>query len=351
MIPYIEIRDKITKLQKALITPIDCFFELSYYEYGEFLVKCSFNDIVLNGVKRGDFLTIPNKPYIFTINSLKPSYDTQNGYIMTLAGKQAKSILGNRIISTAKTLPTDLASAVNGLIIDNAGSMAGQARNMGIEIVPSIVNETIEETQATVGDLLAFTDNLLKTKECGSELYIEDNVLKYRVYKGADRSGFIIFSQSFDNLLNCEYAEDDTNEKTYILLESEDIFQEYNSNENATGLDRKEVFVESSVSTKYTNSQGEEVELDLTTSTGLATFKKFLVEDGKEQLTNYKVEKTFKGEIDTTLNQYRFGVDFYLGDKVRVQDEHLKIFITPRVIKVTLSQNATSYGELVEYES
>jgi hypothetical protein len=173
--------------------------------------------------------------------------------------------------------------------------------------------------------------------------------LKYRVYKGEDKSGFVIFSQSFDNLSKSEYLEDNSNEKTYILVESEGVFQEYNSNPNAKGLDRKEIFFESGVSPKYTNEQGEEVELDLTNSTDLATFKKFLIEDGKEQLTNYKVEQIFNGTIDTSLNQYEFGVDYNLGDKVKVQEEYLNIYIIPRIIKFTFSQNTTSYSELVEY--
>lgn len=351
MIPYIELRDRATLLQKAPITPIDCFFELSYFGVGEFEVICKLTNTVLNSVKRGDFLTIPNKPYIFIINGLKPSYDAEKGYLMTLTGKQAKTILNQRVINNAKLLSTNLASAVNGLILDNAGSNAGSARNMNIDIVSSTVNETIEETQATVGDLLEFTDALLKTKECGSELYIENNRLKYRIYKGEDKSDFVKFSQSFDNLANCEYVEDDTEEKTFVLIESEDIFSEYNSNSSAVGLDRKEVFVESNVSPKYTNSQGEEIELDLTNSTDLATFKKFLVEDGKEQLTNYKVEQIFGGTIDTNLNQYEFGVDYNLGDKVKVQDEYLNIFITPRITKFTFGQSVAGYSELVEYEN
>lgn len=349
MFPYIEVRDKDTKLQKALIIPTDCFFELTYYGVGEFVVECKLDDTILNCVKKGDFLTIPNRQYIFIINSLKPSYDTEKGYTMTLAGMQAKSILNQRVINNAKVLSTDLARAINGLVLENAGANASAERNMNIEVVESSVVETIEETQATVGDLLEFTENLLKTKECGSEIYIENNVLKYRVYKGQDKSGFVIFSQGFDNLLNSEYEESNINEKTCILVESEGVFQEYNSNSNAKGIDRKEIFFESSVSPKYTNSQGEEVELDLTNSEQLATFKNFLVEDGKEQLTNYKVEQTFNGDIDTALNQYEFGVDYYLGDKVKIQDGYLNIIYTPRIIKVTLSQNTTGYSELVEY--
>lgn len=349
MIPYIEVRDKTTKLQKVLISPIDCMFELLYYGVGDFAIKCNLNESILASVRKGDFCTIPNKPYIFTIKSLKPSYDANNGYILTISGKQAKDIFSQRIIQTAKLLSTDLASSINGLISENAGPNASSNRQMGIVIENSTVSETIEETQATVGDLLEFTDNLLKTKECGSELFIENNQLKYRVYKGNDKSSSVIFSQSFDNLSKSEYIEDDTNEKTVILVESEGIYQAYNSNTNATGLDRKEVFFESSVSPKYTNEQGVEVELDLTNTTDLATFKKFLVEDGKEQLTNWLVEKTFKGEIDTKLNQYEFGVDYYLGDKVRVQDEYLNIFITPRITKFTMSQNTGGYSEAVEF--
>ena len=70
MIPYIEVRDKYTKLQKTLIIPTDCFFELKYYGVGEFVVVCKLDDTVQNSVRKGDFLTIPNKPYIFIINSL-----------------------------------------------------------------------------------------------------------------------------------------------------------------------------------------------------------------------------------------------------------------------------------------
>ena len=351
MIPYIEIRDKNTKLQKILISPIDCMFELSYYGVGEFAIKCNLNESILTSVQKGDFCTIPNKPYIFIVNSLQPSYDANNGYILTIRGKQAKNILSQRIIQTAKLLSTNLANAINDLISENAGPKASSNRQMGIVIENSTVAETIEETQATVGELLTFTDNLLKTKECGSELYIENNQLKYRVYKGEDKSGYIVFSQSFDNLSNSEYIEDNTNEKTVIWVESEGIFQAYNANTNAVGLDRKELFFESSVSPKYTNEQGVEVELDLTNSTDLATFKNFLIEDGKEQLTNWLIEKIFKGEIDTKLNQYEFGVDYYLGDKVKVQDEYLNIFITPRITKFTMSQNTGGYSEAVEYEN
>lgn len=351
MIPYFEIRDKKTKLQKALIVPVDCFGELSYYGVGAFLIKCRLDDNVRRSVSLGDFATIPNKPYIYVIESLSPSYSTEEGYTMTIQGRQAKCLLSQRVIYKPKLLSTNLVEAVQGLVEDNAGARAGSTRNMDIVVEPSAVAETINETQATVGDLLAFTDSLLQTKECGAEVFVENNTLKYRIYKGIDRSSSIIFSQSFDNLLNCGYIETDTIAKNCVLLESEDIFQEYNADPTATGIDRKEVFIESGVSPKYTNAQGVEVELNLTNATDLAIFKKLLVEDGKEQLTNHKVEKTFSGDVDTSLNQYEFGVDFYLGDKVGVRDGYLNISTTPRVTKWTFSQNATAYAEKIDYEN
>ena len=98
----------------------------------------------------------------------------------------------------------------------------------------------------------------------------------------------------------------------------------------------------------FDDTDGAEKELDLTTAAGLATYKTWLLERGKAKTAESALVETFEGEIDAAASPYKFGEDYFLGDRVRVHDEHLGVYITPRILKFTMRQDR-KYSELVEY--
>lgn len=356
MISYIEVRDKYSRLPFATIEPAECWFELAYYGVGEFQVYTRATKTALASLKEGNYITIPHKPFIWVIEAVEQKYVAGRGYMISATGRQAKAILGKRIINAQTQLPSDLTTAVFGLIRKHAGSEAGTVRKIdGLAELTSVIIQPITETQVAFENLLTYTDDLLRAYEAGADLTLTEAVaFRYNLYTGVDRSAEIIFSQTFDNLLSSSYKRNTAAFRTYALIGgqgegTERILQEYNAAPSLRGIDRAETFVDAKdISNKYTDESGQEQELDLSTAAGLATYKQWLTERGHAKLAEVAQIESFEGEIDTAATPYKFGEDFYLGDRVRVQDDFLGVYITPRILKFTMRQDRT-YGEVVEY--
>lgn len=355
MISYIEVRDKYSRLPFATIEPAECWFELAYYGVGEFQIYTRATKTALASLKDGNYISIPRKPFIWVIENIDIKYVAGLGHMISATGRQAKAILGKRIISAQTQLPNDLTTAIFRLILDNAGAEAGAVRKIdGLNELSSLVIQPITESQVSYKNLLLYTDELLQAYETAAELNItEAAAFNYRIYKGNDRSAEIIFSQTFDNLISSEYKRSTSAFRSYAFIGGQGegtgrIFQEYNAEPNLVGIDRAEIFVDArDISSKYTEG-GQEKELDLSTAAGLTTYKNWLLERGLAKIAENAIVESFEGEIDTAATRYKFGEDFYLGDRVRVQDDIMGVYITPRILKFTFRQDRT-YGEVVEY--
>lgn len=355
MIEYIELLNKYTRKPFDLVEPSEFWCELEYYGTGEFEIYAQATPRTLASLVNGNYVKLPHKPFLWVIEKVNKTFDAERGLMISATGRQAKSILGKRIISAQTQLATDLQTAVLALVNKHAGASASAARRIiGLATVTGAVSQTITETQVSFDNLLTYTDELLKSYDCGAELYLDDTALKYRIYKGSDKSETVIFSQMLDNLLDSDYSLDERNFRNFALIggqgEGNARIMDSVNLENKTGIDLCEIFVDAKdISSKYTDDSGQEQELNLTTAAGMATYKSWLRERGKVKLGEYTRVENFDGSIDTTNNAYIFGDDFYLGDIVRVQDNRLGVYITPRVIKYTINQTADEYAEKIEY--
>lgn len=358
MIEYVEVRDKYTRLPFAIIEPAECWFELTYYGVGEFQVYTRATKTALDVLKEGNYITLPQKSYIWLIEAVETKYEVGRGYMISATGRQAKQILGKRIINTQTKTSRDLYVSVYQLIKAHAGVNAIADRKIdGLNTFShsDFVSKRITETQVSYSNLLDYTDEITKAYEVGAELTITKTAdFIYRLYEGKDRSGSIIFSQTFDNLLSSSYSRNNAAFRSYALIGgqgegTERIMHEYNRDKTLWGIDRAEMFVDAKdISSKYNDTDGTEKELDLTIATDLTTYQTWLLERGKEKIAEAAMVETFEGEVDTAASPYKFGEDFYLGDRVRVQDDFLGVYITPRVLKFTMRQDH-KYSELVEY--
>ena len=276
--------------------------------------------------------------------------------MISATGRQAKAILGKRIINKQTQLPNDLTTAVFGLIRKHAGTEAGNVRKIdGLEELTSVIAQPITETQVSYENLLSYTDELLKAYGVGADMTITDAAkFRYNLYNGMDRSKEIIFSQTFDNLISSTHTRNAASFRSFAIIGgqgegTERILHEYDNAPQYSGIDRAELFVDANdISSKYTDENGKEQELDVTTAEGLATYKTWLEERGKTKIAETLQIDSFEGEIDMEATQYQFGVDFYLGDRVTVQDDFSGGYITPRILKFTMTQDR-KYSELVVY--
>ena len=349
MIPYLEIINKYTLKPFAPIEPIECWFELSYYDVGEFEVRAIANKNNLAALKKGNYVKIPNKRFIWVITSVKYMFTAGGSRIVIATGKEAKWLLNKRIIQTPVQLPLTLTNAIYKLFNDNIGANAGEEReikNFEARLINIGIN--LNDTQASRGNLGEFVNNLLKTYHCGSCVFYGNGKLYYTVIQGRDKHLNVKFSQSLDNLLSSEYLEDEENLATNALVVSTinevDYTQIYDTGQS--GIDRSEILVNSNLSTKYTDANG--VEQETTPTSDL--YKGWQREEGKKELYNHTNIVEVNGIIDLNNSNYEFDKDFFIGDIVGVQDEYFNFSLTPRILKYTISQDAKGkYTEAIDY--
>ena len=348
MIPYVEVIEKDTFKRCGIIEPSESWFEVSYYDTGECEVYASATKNNLNYLKKGNFLKIPNKKYVWQIVSIQYAFTAGGARVISAKGKEAKHLLFNRIIQKPIQLPTTLTNAIYKLFNKNIGSDAGDLRKIN-NFETQLINIDIEltDTQAPRANLGEFMTNLLKTYNLGSQVFYENGTLFYTILQGQNKTKSVRFSQSFDNLLSSTYYTSDEDVATSVLVVStvEEVDYPKEHDTGAAGVDRKEILLTSNLSTKYTADDGKEYETQPTS----ATYQKWQVEEAKQELVNHTTIEEVTGEIDLTNSMYEFEKDFNVGDKITVQDEYFNFSAEKQILKYTFSQKAREYREVADF--
>ena len=159
-----------------------------------------------------------------------------------------------------------------------------------------------------------------------------------------------------DNLISSDYKANSEDVKTACQVVStftekddqdENISIDYVQmfDKGATGIDRHEMTIQSNLSTKYTDDQGQEQETTPTSN----LYKGWQQEEGKNKLAEQILKREFNGVIDMEHSQFEFGADFFIGDLVKVRDEHFGIEANARILKYTFKIEST-YGEVCDYQ-
>lgn len=360
MIPYVEIIDKTTLKVTALVEPKECWFELSYFDVGECELYCVALPTNLANVLKGNYLKIPNKPYVWVINSLTYTY-VEGVPMIDAKGYEAKYLLNKRVIRDPIELPNQVALAVEQLAYNNLGGGAAVVRQIaGFSVYTSGINTNFTDEQGNIinpqaarANLLDFVNENLKAYNLGSIVLYENENLIYKVIQGQNLSASIRFSQSLDNLLSSSYYTDDSTLGTNALVVSTvndvDYWQVYD--EGATGVDRNEILINSNLSTEYTPTGATDpVKLDLTKPADLDLYYTWLQQEGRTQLTNYIEKNEVSSTLDLVNSNYEFNNDYFIGDIVGVIDEYFNYNASARIIKFTFKQDSGGYGEEADYQ-
>ena len=374
MIPYVEIIGKYTLKPFALVEPSECWFELSYYDIGEFQIYAPANETNIQALKMGNYAKLPHKPYLWVIKSVEYTYNASGSRMISAKGYEAKWLIGQRIIPNPFDLPTELKKAIYKLVANNLGDpnycdqqgsadfWAGGANSYryikNFMPVKPTFNITIPQTQATRGNLWEFVSALLRACYCGGYSTFEDGLIKYYAIQGQNRSSYILFSQSMDNLISSSYYENSTDKKTYCQIVSTftendqetTYIEEYPDTEEVhptSGIDRHEITIQSNISTKYKDAEGQDQETTPTSD----LYRGWQRQEGKNQLAEKILRRDFSADIDLKYSQYKFEKDFFIGDLVKVRDEYFGYEAEARIIKYTFKQDAGGYGEEAEYQT
>lgn len=378
-IEYVEIRDKATrKLIGNIDTAKSIIWSMPYYGVGEFEIYVAATEATLALLKYGNYVTRHDREDCGIIEKINIEDTAEDGRMITASGRFCKAILDRRIVYEATLKGTgmqywwsckaailngNVETAVRGVINKNAVNAVNVNRNIPeiywtdedvtgltekITVQTSSTATEAAEKQVTYKKLLSYTDGVLEEYKLGAKMWLDRDLLRfrYKIYKGVDRSRDntdgrppLVFSQDFDNLLETNYAFDDTEYKTTALIGGEGDGEERIcafAYEWIKGLDRRETFVDAST---LTQEEGMTVE----------AYRKQLETQGQQAIAALQKIETFDGKLDLTNSSLRFGEDYSLGDIVTVEDPELGKYINARIVQIDEVQDDDGYHMEVDY--
>ena len=323
-----------------------------YSKPGEFEIYTPVADFALQYPVADNYLQIKESEHTMVIEDTTIESNVETGNHIKITGRSLESILDRRIVWTQTDISGNLQNGIKRLLTENIINPSDPSRRIPNFIFedstdPEITGLTMEN-QYTGDNLLDIVQTLCETNEIGYKILLSDEGnFVFSLYKGIDRSyrqealPFVVFKPSFENIINSNYAELNSEAKTITLVagEGEGASRVTRVVGTGSGLLRKEL---------YTDARDIQSE-------GMSTADYYakLDQRGSEKLKENKIKKTFDGECETT-RMYVYKRDFDMGDCVQVANEYGMESPT-RVVEYIWSSSAqgtTSYPtfEALDYE-
>jgi hypothetical protein len=317
-----------------------------YNKCGDFEIYGPATQEMLDVFAVDRYLWINGSRSTMIVEDRKIESDEDDHDKITITGRSLDSILDRRVILGQKVLTGNFQDAIHTLLIENVISPTDTAR-----AIPNFIFETSTDTRITeltidaqynFDNLYEAIQKICEEKSVGFEVVLNaSNQFVFRLYLGTDRSyaqsanPYVVFSPSYDNLINSSYVESKKTLKTVSIVggEGEGSARKTTtasiSSGAGSGLSRREMFVDAS-------------DVSTTSDSGTLTDEQYyaqLAEKGTSELANNVITKTFDGKLETSRS-WAYGVDFFMGDVVQVVNEQ-GITSSSRIVELIHSQDST----------
>ena len=288
-------------------------------EIGEFEIYIRASAERLKLFNEGDvFITRPDSEIAMYVEMVKLDTNEETGDYLTVSGRSAEVILSWRVVQFQMFAGSSetVENIIRFLFVQKfitAG--VGQISWLSIEEAHGWEEGTTH--QYTGRSLEEIFNSLCVTYDYGFKLKWLGNGFEFQLYKGTDRSfdqnvnTYVVFSPEFENLGNTEYIKNTSEYANAAVIGgegegSERVFVSI-AEQGKSGFYFRQVYLDAR------NSSQEELSLD--------AYKEQLANDGKDQLEQLRVTAEYTGEV-LNYNQYVYGVDYFLGDKVSTKNEY-----------------------------
>lgn len=324
-----------------------------FWEPGDFEIEVPASTEALENYQIDYYIWNSDSEHMMIIEEITLESNIEEGPSILLAGRSLESILDRRIVWGTITLSGNLQNAIQKVLNNHVINPSTSSRKIDFLSFENSTDEAITsltiDSQYTGDTVLDVIQDICQEKEIGFKITMpEDGQWVFKLYAGADRSydqndnPYVIFSPTFENLMNSNSYTSKTEYKTVALVGGEGegsdrTFTSVSVSSGAgTGLSRRELFVDARDLSSTVD--GEEL--------SDSEYKKQLQQRGSEKLAENIIIETFEGEAETT-NSFTYGVDFNMGDIVQNQNEYGQTF-TSRITEYIWSQNGS---EIKEYPS
>ena len=315
-----------------------------YYEAGDFEIYMPASVNMINTLKEDLYLYNRESEHIMVIEDIQIDTDVEDGAHLTVTGRSLESLLERRIIWNQTTLSGSFQDGIKKLLDENAISPSDPAR-----VIPNLIFSASDDPKITNLSLNGqyWGENLYETVEAicesaevGWKITLnESNQMVFSLYAGTDRSynqtenPYVIFSPSFDNLLNSNYVSSGKTLKTVTMVTGEGEGTDKKStavecsNGAGMGLVRREMYTDAS---SVSQQDGENEISD-------SDYIELLKQKGIEDLAQNVRTESFEGEVSTGKT-YAYGIDYFMGDVVQNVNE-FNVQATSRVVEYVMSQD------------
>lgn len=312
-----------------------------YREYGDFELYTTVTEGILNNIKEDYYLQNRESEHVMIVEKLLIKTDVENGNHITITGRSLESILDRRIVWGRIILSGSLQDGIKQLLDECIISPSDEKRKINNFIfeysTDTAITDLTLDAQYTGDNLYDIIAKICNDNGLGFKVTLNDNKqFVFKLYTGTDRSydqnenPYVVFSPSFDNLVNSNYIKSKMALKNVTLVggEGEGTDRRYASVGDSSGLNRRELFTDARDITSDTDGGVTLSEEEYTAQ---------LEHRGKENLANNTEVTSFEGEIDTTL-MFKYGEDFFNGDIVQFSNEYgheTKV----RILEIVMSEN------------
>lgn len=324
-----------------------------YFEPGEFEIQLPGGSQNVALLEKDNYIKRFDDDTVMIIERVEIITDVEEGNYILAAGRCLKSILDRRIVWQMQTYKGTPEAVIRSLITRNVISTGITARNItNFKLGDALGDTGTIEAQYTGDEILETIVELCKSYGYGFRILLNaNNEFVFELFRGTDRSYLqtdnlqVIFAPEYDNLISTEYLEEKTYYKNVALIagEGEGTARKYNNMGTASGLSRRELWVDANdIQSTYTDESG--AEKTYTT----AEYNAALLQRGSEKLAEVAQTIQFTGEVDTDV-LYTYKEDFNLGDIVTVYNEY-GIKSAPRITEIVESEDENGYKVLPTFE-
>lgn len=279
------------------------------------------------------------------IEDLEITTDTERGNHLIVSGRGLESILDRRIVWERTVLNSKLQYAIQRLLNENVINPEIADRKLPNFSFLESTNEYITslklDSQHTGDNLYDVIMEICDVFQLGFDVYLDQNnhfvfTLKYgedRSY-AQDKNPYVVFSPSYENIINSDYLESIKTLKNVTLVAGEDSGNARRTLVvgSASGLARRET---------YTDARDIQSEVDGGKLSD-ADYNSALQQRGNERLADHKYTKIFTGEIEASKT-FVYNEDFFIGDIVQITNEY-NMESRVRVSEIVRVQDTTGYS-------
>lgn len=302
-----------------------------YNEAGDFEIYTEVSGETLKHVTKDCYLSIKDSDRTMIVDTIEITSDRELGNMIKITGSSLEKILDRRIVWGMRSLNTSLQNGIKTLLNESIISPSDSNRK-----IPNFIFEETSDSRITdikldkqfTGDnIYDIINTLCNDNDIGYKLLLnKENQFVFSLYAGVDRSyentenSYVIFSPSFENLVNSNYFDTNADLKTITLVAGEDSgnsrkYRTYTAS-NETGINRRELFTDArDIQSEYYDDNNNKH--TMTT----AQYNAALDSRGKEKLEENSAVTAFEGEVEPK-NSFIYKEDYYLGDIVQISNEY-----------------------------